>query len=121
MGGVSAGILQAAALLLRAAVAQPDHDALQAGLHDSEQGSLGRVAVPAGLHQLPALLVEARQPLGSGTCTRGVKGWGGRKKAAGYQLGKESREQMWGLVTFSDIVPELVLAGAFLKGFWEFD
>lgn len=24
-------------------------------------------------------------------------------------------------LTFSDIVPELVLAGAFLKGFWEFD
>lgn len=92
---------------------------MQAGLHDSEQGSLGRVAVPAGLHQLPALLVEARQPLGSGTCTRG--GGGGRKKAAGYQPGKESREHMWGLVTFPDIVPELVLAGAFLKGFWEFD
>lgn len=71
---VSGGILQAAALLLRAAVAQPDHDALQAGLHDSKQGSLGRVAVPAGLHQLPALLVEARQPLGSGTCTQGGEG-----------------------------------------------
>lgn len=43
------------------------------------------------------------------------------KKAAGYQAGKESREHIWGLVTFSDIVPELVLAGAFLKGFWELD
>lgn len=69
--GGSAGVLQAAALLLPPTEAQPDHDALQAGLHDAQQGPLGGVAVPARLHQLPALLVEAGQTLGPGSWEEG--------------------------------------------------
>lgn len=61
-------VLQAAALLLGVAVAHPHHDALQAGLHDAEQGPQGGVPVPAGLHQLPALLVETGQALRPGSC-----------------------------------------------------
>lgn len=58
----SVRVLQVAALLVRI-VAQAVHDALQAGLDDAQQGSLGRVSVPAGLHQLPALLVKRGQTL----------------------------------------------------------
>lgn len=46
--------------------------------------------------------------------------------AAGGQRGNKSRAQRANVeaerrLTFPDVVPELVLAGAFLKGLWEFD
>lgn len=40
--------------------------------------------------------------------------------SAGQRNQRANLKAEWPL-TFSDIVPELVLAGAFLKGFWEFD
>lgn len=61
-------VLQAAALGPGVAVAHAGHDALQAGLHDAQQGPQRRVSVPAGLHQLPALGVEAGQALRPRSC-----------------------------------------------------
>lgn len=66
-GVFSVWVLEAAAFLFRATVAEPDHDALQTRLHNTKQGPLGRVTVPAGLHQLPAFLIKTGQPLWSGT------------------------------------------------------
>lgn len=69
-GVYSVWVLQAAAFLLRVAVAEPLHNTLQARLNDTKQGSLGGVPVPAGLHQLPALFVKSRHALWSGTWWR---------------------------------------------------
>lgn len=108
----SVRVLKAASLLFSAA--ESDHDALQARLNDAQQGPLKRVAVPARLHELPALLVETGQPLWSGTCTtqRHVRT---RRIVCVY-----SRLVcvMW---TFFNVGPQLIFAGALLKGFWEFD
>lgn len=55
---LSSRIIQASVGLLRMGLAQPVHDALEHGLDDAQEGSLRGVAVPAGFHQLPALLIK---------------------------------------------------------------
>lgn len=63
---LSSRIVESPAWPLRTRLAQPVHDTLEHRLDDAQERPLRGVPVPAGLHQLPALLVKHGQTLWSG-------------------------------------------------------
>lgn len=108
---LSSRVVQASAGPLGAHLAEALHDALQHGLDDAQERPLRGVAVPAGFHQLPALLVEHREALwagpwgkareqqsrgvvsgGQGETTEGREGLGGRSRVGGRGETAEGRE-----------------------------